>query len=87
VGPIPGYYLDKAHTQQWWKKEQFIPKVADFSSISEWRKTGRRSCIDYARERMEEILANHKPTPLTAKQEAEVERILEEAKKFHQGKM
>jgi len=29
VGPIPGHFLNKAHTRKWWKLEQFIPKAAD----------------------------------------------------------
>jgi len=86
VGPIPGMYLDKAHTRTWWKKEQFMPKVADRLSLPEWMEGGKKSALDYAKERMEEILATHKPEPLTAKQEEEVERILEEARKYYRGK-
>lgn len=29
VGPIPGTYLNKAHTRTWWKRQQFIPNSAD----------------------------------------------------------
>jgi len=35
---------------------------------------------------MEEILATHKPEPLTPKQEEGVERILEEARQYYKGK-
>jgi len=83
VGPIPGCYLYTEHTRKWWKKEQFMPKVADRLTYAEWKKTGRKSCLDYARERMEEILVTHKPTPLTARQEEDVEKILEEARKYY----
>jgi len=86
VGPIPGMYLDKAHTRTWWKKEQFMPKVADRLSLPEWMESGKKGSLDYAKERMEEILATHKPEPLTAKQEEEVERILEEARQYYRGK-
>lgn len=86
VGPIPGMYLDKAHTRTWWKKEQFMPKVADRLSLPEWMESGKKSALDYAKERMEEILATHKPEPLTAKQEEDVERILEEARQYYRGK-
>jgi trimethylamine--corrinoid protein Co-methyltransferase len=86
VGPIPGMYLDKAHTRTWWKREQFMPKVADRLSLPEWMESGKKSALDYAKERMEEILATHKPEPLTAKQEEEVERILEEARQYYRGK-
>jgi len=84
VGPIPGFYLNKAHTRNWWHKEQFVPKAADRLTYPEWAKTGRRNCIDYARERMEEILATHKVSPpLTPGQEEDIERILTEARQYY----
>jgi len=86
VGPIPGFYLDKEHTRTWWKKEWFIPKSADRISYPEWSEKGCKSAIDYAKERTEEILATHKPKPLTASQEAEIEKILDEAKAYYKGK-
>lgn len=83
VGPIPGFFLDKEHTRKWWKPEQFVPQAADRLTYPEWMKTGKKSSLDYARQRMEEILATHKPTPLTPSQEEDVERILEEARKYY----
>ncbi len=83
VGPIPGHFLDKGHTRKWWKSEQFVPKVADRLTYPEWMNKGKKVCLDYAKERMEEILATHKPTPLTPSQEEDVERVLEEARKFY----
>lgn len=80
VGPIPGHFLNKQHTRDWWKKEQFVPGAADRLTYPEWMNSGKKSCLDYARERMEHILATHKPTSLTASQEQDVERILEEAR-------
>ena len=86
VGPIPGYYLNTAHTREWWKKEQFVPRAADSLTYPEWMKTGKKDCIDYAKERMGEILATHKPKPLTASQEEEIERILNEARAYYKKK-
>jgi len=86
VGPIPGFYLDKEHTRKWWKKEHFLPKVADRLSLPEWVASGKKIALDYAKERMEEILATHKPESLTPKQEEEVERILEEARQYYRKK-
>jgi trimethylamine:corrinoid methyltransferase-like protein len=83
VGPIPGSYLDQKHTREWWMKEQFLPKTADLLSLPEWTRSGKKSCIDHARDRMEQILATHRPTPLTANQEKDIERVLQEAKKYH----
>jgi len=86
VGPIPGHFLNKEHTRRWWKLEQFVPKAADRLTYPEWMNTGKKTCLDYAKERMEEILATHKPTPLTPGQEENVERILEEARNYYRKK-
>jgi len=86
VGPIPGFYLDRKHTRNWWKKEQFGPKVADRLTYPEWKKTGKKGALDYAKERMQEILATHKPKPLTLGQEEDIERILKEAREYYRKK-
>jgi len=83
VGPIPGHFLNKEHTRKWWKLEQFVPQVADRLTYPEWMKTGKKSCLDYAKERMKEILATHKPISLTPSQEEDIEKILEEARKYY----
>lgn len=83
VGVLPGSYLMEEHTRKWWKKEQYMPKSANTQTLAEWIHSGKKTCIDHAKERMEHILATHKPTPLTASQEVEIERLLKEAKKYH----
>ncbi len=83
VGPIPGMYLDKAHTREWWQKEQFMPKAADRLSYPEWLEKGKKSALDYAKDRVEEILATHQPKPLTASQDEAIERILGEARTYY----
>lgn len=87
VGPIPGHFLNKQHTRKWWKKEQFVPKAADIQTYPQWLKNGKKDCIDYAKNRMEEILSTHKVSiPLTSAQEEEINKILEEARKYYKKK-
>jgi trimethylamine--corrinoid protein Co-methyltransferase len=87
VGPIPGHYLTEKHTREWWKKEHFIPKAADRLSYPEWIAAGKKSALENARERVEQILASHQPTPpLTAGQEEDLDRILDEARRYYAGK-
>lgn len=86
VGPIPGFYLDKRHTRKWWKKEQFVPKVADRLTYPEWLKKGKKSALEYARERMKNILATHEPKSLSEDQEKEIRKILEDARNYYKGK-
>jgi len=88
VGPVPGFYLDREHTRKWWKKEMFMPAVADMSNFGEWLKAGKKNIIDHAKERMEEILATHKVSiPLTDSQEKEIERILTDARNFYKDRI
>ena len=87
VGPIPGFYLDKQHTRDWWMKEQFLPKAADRLTYPEWLQGGKKDCIQYAKERMEEILSSHRISiPLTSEQDKTISRILEDARDFYGGK-
>ena len=86
VGPIPGHFLDKEHTRKWWKIEQFMQKSSDNLTYPEWLNAGKKTCLDYARERMEEILLTHKSTALTSSQEDDVEKILEEARTYYKEK-
>ncbi len=86
VGPIPGKYLNTEHTRKWWKTEQFIPKAADREPYPEWIKKGKKDALALAKERMEEILATHKPKPLTPEQDKAIDEILEEARSFYRQK-
>lgn len=86
VGPIPGYFLDKEHTRKWWQKETYIPKATDRLTYPEWVRNGKKSCLDFAQEKMEEILSTQHPMSLSPGQEADIERILKEAKEYYRKK-
>ncbi len=86
VGPIPGQYLNTEHTRKWWRKEQFIPKVADREPYPGWLKKGKKDTVELAKERMAEILAKHEPKPLTPEQDKAIAEILEEARSFYRQK-
>jgi trimethylamine--corrinoid protein Co-methyltransferase len=83
VGPIPGHFLGTAHTREWWKKENFFPKVAEQEAYPVWVKSGKKDALDLAKDRMQEILASHTPKPLTSDQEQAVEDILQEAREYY----
>ncbi|GIK43958.1 MAG: methyltransferase [Chloroflexota bacterium] len=84
VGPIPGHYLGKAHTRQWWQKEQFVPESADRLTYPEWLQQGKKQALDYARARVEAILAEPERTHLISNQEDDIARILQEARAYYQ---
>jgi trimethylamine--corrinoid protein Co-methyltransferase len=83
VGPIPGHFLSTEHTRQWWRQEIYLPAVTDRLTYSEWMKTGKKQALDYAKEKMQEILATERPKPLTPSEEEDIERILEEARQYY----
>jgi trimethylamine--corrinoid protein Co-methyltransferase len=86
VGPIPGYYLNKEHTRNWWRKEQYTQSTADILTYPEWVNSGKKSCLEYAKTRMDEILTTHVPNPLNPKQEKIVEDVLKEAREYYRKK-
>jgi trimethylamine--corrinoid protein Co-methyltransferase len=83
VGPLPGHYLDTAHTRRWWRREQYMPRAADRLSYGQWQAAGKKTALDYARARVEEILAKHEAPPLTSAQDEELERILADARHYY----
>ncbi len=83
VGPIPGNYLNTAHTRNWWKHELFIPVLADRMSHPEWLKAGGKNIVDRAKERVKTILESHQPDPLPDDQSKAVDEILEEAQSYY----
>ena len=78
VGHLPGHFLHESHTKKWDNQEQYIPQVAERLSHSDWLASGKRSVLECAKEKHDEILATHKTTPLTSEQETEIEAILKE---------
>ncbi len=86
IGPLPGSYLSTAHTRSEWRKESFIPKVADRLSYPDWLQKGQKTVLVNARERAAQLLATHKPTPLSDEQDREIECILESARNHYRAK-
>ena len=83
VGPIPGEFLTTQHTRDWWKKEQVMRPVADTLPYAQWMKAGKKSALDHARQKMEEILTTHRIKPLPPEQEQAVEDILNDARQWY----
>lgn len=86
VGVIPGTFMAKEHTRKWWMKERFIPKVADLEAYPEWIQKGKVDALTLAKRRMEEILATHKPKPLTPREEQVIEDVMKEAREYYRKK-
>jgi trimethylamine--corrinoid protein Co-methyltransferase len=85
VGPMPGFYLNKAHTRAWWRKENYIPHVFDQTTYPEWMAGGKKDALDYARDKVTDILANYKQH-ITPEQDQELDRIMAEARRYYQAR-
>jgi trimethylamine---corrinoid protein Co-methyltransferase len=83
VGPIPGHYLSRPHTRKWWRKEQFIPATADTLSYPEWLEGGKKTALDYARDRLADILSAPEQRFTTPSQDADLECILDDARHYY----
>jgi trimethylamine:corrinoid methyltransferase-like protein len=79
VGPR-GHFLRQRHTRTHLRRRRFSELVAQPGAAG-----GYRDPIEVAREKVDWILANHHPEPLTAPQQAELKRILQAAERELRG--
>ena len=84
VGPIPGQFLSTGHTRKLWESELLIPELADRVGYSEWAGRGKKTSLDYAREKYEEIIATYKPVPLPEDKRKAIDEIMEEVRAHYE---
>lgn len=68
-------YLDKDHTARRFRKEHYIPRLLPREPYDTWEKTGSRSALDHARDRVRQILDNHRPRELDPALEQELDQF------------
>jgi trimethylamine--corrinoid protein Co-methyltransferase len=76
-----GHYLAERHTMQHFKEEHFFSELTDKNSYDAWKKAGGKSLVERARERAEDILKGHWPTPLDKDIQKEISEIIRRAEK------
>jgi len=76
-----GHFLAEKHTLKHFKNVLFFPELTDRQSYDAWKKTGGKSMVKRAREKAEEILKEHWPTPLDKDVQKEISEIIERAEK------
>ena len=86
VGSSPSSYLAEEHTSKWWKDNQFIPKAADSLSPTKWLESGKKTALDYAKDRMHKLLENYKKRPLLDDQKERGNLIRQKAIKYYKQK-
>jgi trimethylamine--corrinoid protein Co-methyltransferase len=72
-----GHYLGEKHTLKHFR-ERWMPRL-DVESLETWEKEGIKSLGELAHQKVKEILATHKPTPLPEDVDREICRILKRA--------
>jgi len=80
VGP-KGSYLNKRHTARNIRKELWFPTLLDRENYDNWLKADSTGMEERCRNRKEELLANHEPTPLDEDVKNDLEKIIEDAKR------
>jgi len=64
IGPA-GNFLAEKHTVRHMRKELYFPTIADRKLRNEWEEMGSKDTRARAREKVEDILNNHKPLPIS----------------------
>ncbi len=76
-----GHFLAEKHTLKHFKDVLFFPELSDRNSYDAWKKKGGKSMIKRAREKAEQILRDHWPTPLDKDVQKEISEIIGRAEK------
>jgi trimethylamine--corrinoid protein Co-methyltransferase len=78
VGP-GGHFLTQRHTVNYYRKENYLTRLFDFSTRQRWLGAGGKNIVQVARERVKKILSEHRPAPLERDVIAGLKDILKEA--------
>ena len=75
VGP-GGEYITTDHTLKNFRKEFYLSRIANKTSVGKWLEYGGKEIIENAREKVKEILEVHKPSKLDKDIEAAMDKVL-----------
>jgi trimethylamine--corrinoid protein Co-methyltransferase len=83
VGP-GGHFLSDNHTLDHFR-ENWQPDLTDRRTYEDWKSRGAKSMGRLAKEKVKKIKESHQPEPLAPEVDAEIETILERAKRRSAG--
>ncbi len=75
VGPLPGTYLNRKHTRNWYRKEFLIPKLSNRDFFESWER-GHTELQEKAKEKTAQILKTHK-SPVAPEIRKEIDNYLD----------
>jgi trimethylamine--corrinoid protein Co-methyltransferase len=79
VGPSGNFLGEKSTAVNMRSGEWLIPKLGIHQTRKAWEDAGKKDVLEEAREKVEHLLATHKPLPLGDDKEKELERIYKRA--------
>jgi len=80
IGP-GGHFLSHPHTLENFKKEHFIPVLADTDKYSIWEKKGGKEIKERAKEQVQKILQAYEPKPLDKSVQEELDLFVGEVER------
>lgn len=80
VGP-GGHFLNEDHTLKYFRNQMWFPSVLDRGNREHWEAAGSKDLGRRLNEKVLDILANHKPQPLSEAADKEIAAIVEEYQK------
>jgi len=80
VGP-GGTFIDSEHTAKHFRRELWFPRLLDRNFYDAWAEMGKPDMAKRCRERRDELLASHRPEPVSDELSAELDRIVAAARK------
>ncbi|MBT6338175.1 MAG: hypothetical protein HOJ48_02650, partial [Desulfobacula sp.] len=80
VGLKKGDYLAHNHTVKNLRKTQWRPKLLSRIGTEKWIEQGKKSIIDRAKSKLDDILNNHKPKPIDNKKLSQINTLLKNFK-------
>jgi len=73
---LDGSYLGHTHTVNRFRKEWY-PNLFERDTYSGWQNNGSKNLLQRAADRVDDILANHKPEPLSGDVQTQIRKIVE----------
>jgi trimethylamine--corrinoid protein Co-methyltransferase len=71
-------YIDKMHTAENFRSEIFLSNLLDHQVRDAWATGGSKSILDRCADKVDEIVANHKPNKLSRALEDDMQRFIDE---------
>jgi trimethylamine--corrinoid protein Co-methyltransferase len=73
-----GDFLVHPHTLKHLRQTQWRPRLISRMGYEEWHSAGATSLRERSQKKVQDILRDHRPVPIPAKQTKEIQRIVDE---------